>query len=262
MSRETTTSTTNGGTIIDTAVIGSRKVKEVDQFSTKDYTQFSFFKGNRPISRSKVVRLRKSIRQKDLTRFYPILVNGDMEILDGQHRYIACSELGIPIQYNTTQDIDISTVAKLNNSQDKWNAYDFLNAWVESGIHDYRIFAGFMKKYDLNFSTAFAIFFDGWGGSMYYLFKTGEMKINNLKEATEKADMLESLKESCERCSDRYFVLALMDCFKHPDYDHNRMKGKMKYLGSTIKKASNKGEYLRQIENVYNARTSSKVRFW
>ena len=229
---------------------------------TKNYTQFNLLDWNRKISRNKVAKLVTAIKSANLTRYYPILVTRKFEILDGQHRYVACTELNMPIHYIMVDDCDIATVASINNNQDKWTAYDFLDAYCHAGYHEYKVIKAFMKKYDFRFSSAFVLLFGKWGGSGYEEFRKGTIKVTNLKEATARANWLQTLKKLCEHCGDRYFILAMVQCFKHPDYDHKRMVKKMKYRGSGIKKAMNKSEYLRQLETIYNTQTSDKVRFW
>ena len=234
------------------------------RLTTRSYSMFSFLNGNRKITRKKFRKLVKAIENNDMTHLFPILVNQDLKILDGQHRYVACSELSLPIHYVIVDDMDISTIANLNDNQDKWTAYDFLNAWCEAGLHDYKIFAGFIRKYGFSFSVGQVLLFGKWGGKNYDDFREGRMKVDNLQEGTERADWIHSLKELSPHTTDRTFVLAMVQCFKHKDYSHDRMKRKLSYLGNTIKKSTNKQEYLRQLEDIYNYKTAeaNKIRFW
>lgn len=62
-----------------------------------NYNDFSFINGNRNVVKSKVGKLIKSIKQLDLTMYNPILVTKTGKIVDGQHRFEACKELGLPI---------------------------------------------------------------------------------------------------------------------------------------------------------------------
>ena len=74
-----------------------------DIHETKDYNLFDMVKGNREVNRSHVNRLKDKIRRRDLKEL-PITVlsknkSGKFPIFDGQHRYLARSELNKPIRF-------------------------------------------------------------------------------------------------------------------------------------------------------------------
>lgn len=61
---------------------------------TTDYGMFNFMKGNRSVNPFNLKRITESMRERCL--FSPILVNDNMEIIDGQHRFLAQKDLGLP----------------------------------------------------------------------------------------------------------------------------------------------------------------------
>jgi len=73
------------------------KSKEGKILITYDYEIFKRMRGNRILNNSHVKNLVKSMKEKYLPQ--PILVNKDMEIIDGQHRFAAAEELNLPIHY-------------------------------------------------------------------------------------------------------------------------------------------------------------------
>lgn len=66
---------------------------------TKEYEKFTFLSTNRPVQRNHVNKLKKSLSEYGFLESQPITVTEDYKILDGQHRFIACKEMGIPIKY-------------------------------------------------------------------------------------------------------------------------------------------------------------------
>ena len=64
-------------------------------FEEPDYSQFKYLGGNRDITHSK--KLLESITQNGYFNV-PILVNENMEIIDGQGRFEALKMLGLPIR--------------------------------------------------------------------------------------------------------------------------------------------------------------------
>jgi hypothetical protein len=248
-----------------TTSIADGDVVVSNTYSTTDYAKFSMVKGNRMVSRRKVIKLREAIKLNDLTLAYPIVVDRKFRIMDGQHRYIACVELKKPIYYIVIGEFDIRVIADVNNNQSRWTAYDYLNAYCELGIHEYKVFAGFMTRNEFNFSVTFIALTGRWGGEIYSEFRRGNFKVRNLEKSDEVADRVHSLKEHLTFYKQREFVLALTKCMEHPDYDHPRMLKKMATTGgSSLRKATNAADYIRQLEDVYNwhVQTENKVRFF
>jgi hypothetical protein len=64
---------------------------------TSDYDQFVIMEANREQNRGHIEAIKAAFGEMgNLTRVQPILVNERFEIIDGQHRFIACKELGEP----------------------------------------------------------------------------------------------------------------------------------------------------------------------
>lgn len=65
--------------------------------SSNDYSKFKFIDFNRPINRRHVGTLKEKIRFNDMQTI--ITVDSNYGILDGQHRFTAYKELGLPFHY-------------------------------------------------------------------------------------------------------------------------------------------------------------------
>lgn len=68
-------------------------------YRTDNYDQFSFLSFNRDVKRSNVEKLKRQSSEKFEMQNFPIIVDQDMKIKDGQHRFIACKEMDAPIYY-------------------------------------------------------------------------------------------------------------------------------------------------------------------
>ena len=66
-------------------------------YSTSEYNLFHKLKGNRGINELHVRKLVEAIKEKDLQ--IPIIVDHDMNVLDGQHRLDAYKIVGNPVSY-------------------------------------------------------------------------------------------------------------------------------------------------------------------
>jgi hypothetical protein len=97
-------------------------------FELKETTDYSLFKltQNREIKSKHVKEKLKSIEEDGLQ--LPIVVNGRYEIVDGQHRFAALTQLKRPITYLVSYAWkDEYDTAVINNTQRSWNTEN----WAE-----------------------------------------------------------------------------------------------------------------------------------
>lgn len=122
-----------------------KREEVIQPFSTTNYEIFKKFKGNRDVSRVKI--LMECIENHGFVKEWFIIVNSKMEVLDGQHRLEACKELGIPVYFVINDKIDLTTIQEANASTSKWKTIQFINSYAESGKEDYVKLSKFVDKY-------------------------------------------------------------------------------------------------------------------
>ena len=101
---------------------------------------------NRNIVRKHVEEIKKSISENGYMDFKPIIINRDNEIIDGQHRYIACSELGITPPTLTINENSTQLMVSLNKTQKSWGINDFIKFHAENGNRSYIMLKDFIAK--------------------------------------------------------------------------------------------------------------------
>ncbi len=104
--------------------------------STKDYEEFKRLKGNRAVETKRVEKIKKSINDVGYITS-PILVNEKMEIIDGQGRFQALKELGMPIEYIVQSGIGIKECVSMNINQTNWNTKDYIKTYAERELESY-----------------------------------------------------------------------------------------------------------------------------
>ena len=103
--------------------------------TTSNYHEFDFAEYNRGVDAAHVRKLKKLIKEMGLRQ--PISVTPTKEIIDGQHRFHACRELGIPIKYIVDDQLDMSAVVDLNNASKPWTVQDKVLSYAAQGNEDY-----------------------------------------------------------------------------------------------------------------------------
>ncbi len=112
-------------------------MKEVGKiYETTDYSIFKHLLGNRAVKPSRVKKIKKSIMAVGYVN-NPIVVNKKMEIIDGQGRFQALMELGLPIRYVIDENAGIKECRALNMGQTNWNTNDWINLYAEEGNENY-----------------------------------------------------------------------------------------------------------------------------
>jgi len=235
-------------------------------YSTKDYSKFKLVHGNRKILKRKVRQLEKAIELDNKNLTYPVVVNNNFQIIDGQHRFIALAKNGKSICYIVDNTFKVKTIAKINTVQDKWKCKDYLNTYIMLGYDDYKVFNDFMKLHNTNFTVTLILFNGKFTGTLYHEFADGNFKatLEKVNRANKWIKRINDMREFIPKIyKDRHFVRAMMNCFQHPEYNHKRMINKMKINYHTITKSTNRIDYLRQLEETYNKYAKdNKIRFF
>lgn len=230
---------------------------------TDDYSKFSFLNENRRINSRNYSQLISSMKEEQLV--IPILVNGRMEIIDGQHRYTVCKELGLPIYYYMVENYGIEQVQRANMVGTNWRKPDFLNMYLQKKDEVYIEFAGLMERYELSISNLIKLFAKIQKESQAKLgkdFETGKFTLKGLDIAI---DFLVALQDFdfFDEFRSVSFVTAFIDLYFHPDYTHEVMKNRLIKRQSSFEKQGNAGEYLSMLtREVYSFGPVKKPLFY
>lgn len=122
--------------------------------STTEYSLFRFTATNRKISQYRVKELRDSIRVENHLHLRPILVNDDMEVIDGQHRLCAAAGLGVPIYYQVCHEINETSLELLNKAAHSWSNEDWIEHYANRRIIPYVNLREFCREHGLVPSAA------------------------------------------------------------------------------------------------------------
>lgn len=105
-------------------------------FRTKNYDQFKRLEGNRAVLAARVTKIKKSIERNGYI-LNPLVVNERFEIIDGQGRFDALKELGLPIDYVIAEGAGLPECIALNASGTIWTMMDYIDSYCEMGNENY-----------------------------------------------------------------------------------------------------------------------------
>jgi hypothetical protein len=228
---------------------------------TKKYEIFSFNKKNRPISQKHVDELVTAIQARNLLSNYPIVVSCDMEVLDGQHRLTAAMQLGVPIFFIISADMSMSDVGQVNSRQNKWTGKDYLRHFVELGNREYVALNEFWQKYPW-MRLASAIECCHYGDRLNHNsdISGGTYTANDVEFGHRVAAACLDFKPYISHYCDAVFVLSVRNLLSNSQYNHERMKRKLKFAGSKLMKCTDVVSSILNISEIYNFKESEKDR--
>ena len=163
----------------------------------KNYTKFTLLDDNRDINDVHVEALAKSMKKSG--QLMPIIVNENLEVLDGQHRLKACELLGLPVAYVVNIGGNSRQVALINNTQKSWLTNDYLKHYSHESWKnhvEYKKIIMFEKENKLSHTVCMCLLSDNlnngrrWDTGVMKSFKEGNFKIKNLERAQTYASQL------------------------------------------------------------------------
>lgn len=236
---------------------------------TKDYSQFKFLDGNRPINRNHMLALRKSIEEKYVPT--PIIVNENNEIIDGQHRYHVLKELGLPLYYVTADgDVTLSDVRQINRNAKNWDFADYLHSHMEveklnnpKDYHTkpYHVFDWFKRSFQMPNFVTLELIYGGYSKAATESFKEGRLEIIDLEHSKATATYLRKMKDYYDGWNRRTFLFAMLRVMYQKQFNKTKWLRKLKMNSRKLVHCTNASDYVEVIESIYNWGEHNKVMF-
>jgi len=236
------------------------------QVST-DYDQFKLISNNREPNRGHIENLKAAFEEiGNLTVAQPILVNENMEIVDGQHRFIAAKELEQPIYYIQREGLRIHDARVMNILHRNWTDVDFAKSYADGGNEHYQKYIHLRELFPtFGHATVLAYVNNGDYTGRNKEFRAGDMVIGDYERTKTNLDRLAEIYQHTTMAKTRVFSYAMLQAMNRPGYDHNRMVRKTRLFGDRVLHLYQRvGDMLRCIEDLYNhqAAERNRVRFF
>ena len=211
---------------------------------TENYDMFKKIGGNRKINKSNYAKIVKSMKEEQL--IIPIVVNEKYEIIDGQHRYTACKDLGKPVYFYMVRGYGLNQVKRANIASSNWKKENYLDMFVAENNEVYKEFEEIKERYDLNISNLlkiFAIVQEKQSARVGYEFENGTFTLDGKMEVLRFLTALEDF-NFFKFYKSNNFLIAFTRLYFKSEYDHDKMKTKLITHRNSLEKRSTSDEYL------------------
>lgn len=227
---------------------------------TNNYELFKNILGNRDLRGTNYNRLIQSMQKKQLV--IPILCNEKMEIIDGQHRYEVCRELGLPLYYYVIEGYGIDEVKRANLVGCNWVIDDYLKLNTEIGKESYIEFKRIKDEYNISSSQLLDIFANYQGISLKeirMIFEDGSFDLDGVNKVLDFLDKLKDF-EFFKEYNSYSFTKAFLKLYNLNEYDHRVMKKRLEKQPYKLEKRASYRDYIELLVDIYNFGIT-KVRF-
>jgi len=218
-----------------------------------DYKKFSFYKDNRVVNKGSVRKIVESIEELGYVKGKPIIVSSEFEIIDGQHRFLACQELELPIIYEFQEVEDYhKMMISLNKTQSNWDLKDYVHLHAKQLIECYVRLSQFEDKYNFGMSNSITICFGHRSGNQ--IREGFEFPLN--KKRDQIAAFLYECKPFLSYWKNTKFITAISEVFRvclKEDIE------KIESKAIAFKQQANTSDYLQLFENAINKGRSKRI---
>lgn len=238
-------------------------------YEESDYSVFKALPDNRDVLKKRVDKLIASMSEKYLLN--PIMVNGHMQIIDGQGRYEARKILGKPIHYFVVEDANVEDCRRMNKYNTKWMPIDFCKSFAKTGNPNYQRLLQVCKDAEIPISRALRLSNHGTSDnkdSSYTMspFEQGKLifteeDVNKVLDVCAKAnEITKALLTEIRRNEAFYTAVKIM--VDYEGYDHERMLKNCALNRSSYTQMSNLKNQLVEFERIYNYKVKKNKLFF
>ena len=241
-------------------------------YETRDYDVFKVLSGNRALSQAQIKKLAGNIAKNPVfTKIAPIIVNDQLEVIDGQHRLAAYKkhkeETGIahPIYAMIIKDIGLAEARNLNAGSKPWSPKDYAVAYSDSGNSEYVTYLKYAKRTGLNHDILVRYL----APSNYGLanFRDGGFKVENEKLSKLWFGNLDEVALTVKGSMDdpidtehRGFAIGLLNVMRSPSYEQERMLEQLELHSKHLRVVDMKNEAISiMLQRIYNIGREDKV---
>lgn len=235
-------------------------------YTTYDYKKFKTILGNRDLKPSTLNKIKKNMKKNGCFGGDAIRVNRKMEIIDGQHRFQAAQDLGLPIVYYFDDDADIEDVRQTNSDRSNWVSKDYVKSHADNGDVDYKYVEQLFKAFP-NVSQGFIYkAIGGNNGRVNSAIKDSSLRCdeNRYNDAFQYlfwwTNFVDPILDSRNITQKNSFFCALRQLFPLPVFNAETFAQRLKAYPMPIMNYALTKDVIPQIDIIYNYKVSKKNR--
>lgn len=226
---------------------------------TENYDQFNDIASNREVDHKHVNKLVAAMRRKNLLHLNPLLVNNNMDVIDGQHRLEAAKILKVPVYYLINDEISKKDIAAINSNQKNWTVMDYINYWAVEKAPGFDKLCSFLSQHPMIPPSTALIMLSATGQRDLNGLKNGVVNLTNYDRACQIAEIIKEYRNIIDHAYDRNFILAVHHVVTTDGYDHSIMQAQLEFQSRSLVQCVNSKQYIELLQEIYNYRKSKNI---
>lgn len=234
---------------------------------SEDYDDFHFLKFNRELNKSNVNKLKHQNEEKFEMHKFPIIVDKNHAIIDGQHRFEACKEMGAPIYYivDKNKDVDWKDVHRVNIAGVKHSLNDKVTMLLKCGnpiLREAQKFYNRQVPHAFSFTNTVRLLHEfNVSGSTIKALDADELELRYKEETKMLFEFIKGLGEDFRvGPGDSSFVFAMALVAKNATMGMEKFFKKCLELQHMILKKNRREQYIEMILEIHNYKLTDKNR--
>ena len=222
---------------------------------SSEYEVFNLLDYNRNINRNQVNKIKESITKHGYVTSNPIIVDKDMNIIDGQHRFTACKEMGLPIEYEI-QDVKDDLIIDLNTTQRSWSLADYVKYYaLKQNRQSYLRLMNLSSELNLSYNSLLILIKDtAIGGYQNNEVKEGKfyMSIDDTIRIRTISKLIREAVELLRLPTTDRLINAFVEIHKLDNFEWKRMINQCSQYPTIGYRCRTRDEYVEMLKKVYN----------
>lgn len=233
---------------------------------TKSYELFKIVNWNREVDPLLVEKWKRELTKEYRLDVFPMLCSPTFEIYDGQHRFLACKDLDLPVYFRIEAKLKPEDMARANTGK-HWTTEDFIHCGAERGIPDYIKIRDIRIKND-QFPFGALIILVGKQKDAYKKIRDGllvvSQSVEEIQNSINRVEGAISLLKSKLDDSKYFFrstalIGALCFIYRNPEINWERFMYRLDLNVSKFYKCHSQSEAVLMLKNIYNYKAKNKV---
>jgi hypothetical protein len=234
---------------------------------SEDYKEFNFLSFNRNLNRANVNKLITQNQEKFEFHKFPLIVDKNKSIIDGQHRFTACKEMGAPIYYivDSNNNVDWRDIHRVNKAGIKHSLNDKVTMLLKSGNPVLKEAKTFYEKNipkEFSFTNTVRLLHEfNVSGSTIRALDEGEIVLSYKEETIKLFHFINEIsKDDKVGPADSGFIFALALVAKNTSMGVDKFFQKCLDLRHMIDRKNRREQYIEMIREIHNYKLAEKNR--